>query len=160
MRQRGFYLLVLSLTLLLIYGSALLYQDDFQYTLREPMEQHPIAFIAIFNILIHFSYWSSRQRSKAPAALDTFDDGRENTADETQAPGVFPHLLFPFGFLLNLGGLTYLLLFIADHWSAGRQIWMQHWFPLIFLTLAGMITFLYGTLSFLKEMRPTTSTPQ
>lgn len=159
MRERGFYLLALSVTLLLIYASAIIFQDDFQYSLREPLELHPIAFGALFNVLIHFTYWSARQRHQQEQALDTFDVSTSSLYDEGSIPGIFMNLLFPLGFLLNLGGVTYLLLFIADHWSAGRQIWFQHWFPLIFITGAGLITFLYGTLGFLKEIRPVNSPP-
>lgn len=154
MKQRGFYLFALSLTLLLIYVTALIVQNDFQYEQRKPLELHALAFGALFNVLIHFAYWSARQRDQRVQTLDTIEEPLPSPREDSKVPGVFPNLLFPLGFLLNLGGVTYLLMFIADHWSAGRQIWMQHWFPLIFLTLAGIITFIYGTLSFLKAIRP------
>jgi hypothetical protein len=145
MKTRGFFVMVLSVVFLIVYATALLLQERFQYTGTEPFHLHPLAAAMVLNCVLHFAGWAVVERSMTRE--QTLDETLQNdtpAVEEHALPGIFQHFLYPLAFLANLGALTYLLMALSDQRSVSTQIWLQHWFPLLFVVAAGLPAFITG----------------
>lgn len=145
MKTRGFFVMVLSVVFLIVYASALLLQERFQYTGTEPFHLHPLAAAMVLNCVLHFAGWAVIERSMQRENTLDAELKEEQSPEETSSlPGIFPHFLYPLAFLANLGGLTYLLMALSDQRAVSTQIWLQHWFPLLFVLAAALPAFITG----------------
>lgn len=119
MKDLGIYLIALSIPFFILYFiSFVLLNEDASSALNLNL----IAAAHAFNGLNVYFLW---QRFVEPRPEDNvLDDSYISKLRHKNIPKILPNLLFPLGFLVSMGSLTYMAFYLIDH----SKYQFEHWF--------------------------------
>lgn len=129
MKDLGIYLIALSIPFFILYFLSLLFGGETTSTINLNI----IAGAHVFNGLNVYFLWQ-RFNEYSPQD-DVLDDRYISKLRRKSIPQILPNFLFPLGFLVSIGALTYMAFYIIDH----RQYSLEQWFGsnlLVTFTLA------------------------
>ncbi len=121
MKDLGIYLIILSIPFFILYfvSVVFLYPEG-----HDLINFHILALTHILNAANVYFLWSRfYEKEDQEEVLDEHLLLAKLSTNGNLHP-VLPNFLFPFGFLISIGTLTYMVMYILDHTHHG----LSHWF--------------------------------
>ncbi|MDG2246288.1 MAG: hypothetical protein P8L71_07995 [Flavobacteriales bacterium] len=119
MKDLGIYLIALSIPFFILYFLSLILTDGTSTSFNLNL----IAAAHAFNGLNVYFLWQRFIERTPPE--DVLDDGYLPSSKHKRIPKILPNLLFPLGFLVSLGALTYMAFYIFDHSNYQLEQWFD-----------------------------------
>ncbi|MCH2197288.1 MAG: hypothetical protein MK081_00775 [Flavobacteriales bacterium] len=153
MRDLGVFLLALSIPYFLVYlvGFSGI-GDGMTHDSADTLNEHLIGLMHAFNCIIVAVLWNRHQQSQSNEDLLDSEETSSNTKVFVPVKNpILKGVLFPLAFLVNLAGMTYMILF-AVNMELSLSTWLTAELPLLFVFATSIPGSLIGGVFYYRLM--------